>query len=118
VKWLIVGAAVVVVAVASALGGYAVGTHNHGDKAERQTALADALEVLGAYNTNGSGRQYHLVWLGKAAPHIWRFRAKENGKKNFACLQTNVEQFWHGQGTSFHGFGNVDDRQCPPWAGR
>jgi hypothetical protein len=109
--------AVVLVAVASGLGGYALGRHSQGDGSERQTAMADALEIIGAYNLNGSGQEYHLVWIGKAAPNVWRFRVKENGKKHFGCVQVNVKQFWHGQGTDFHGFGNVDSRQCPPWAG-
>lgn len=116
VKWLLAVAAMIVVAVASALGGYAVGRHRHDDKSERQTALADAQEIIGAYNHESRGK-FHLVWVGKAAPHIWRFRATRNGQKRFACEQVNVKQFWHGEGTHFHGFGPIDHSLCPPLAG-
>jgi hypothetical protein len=107
-------AALVLVAVVAALAGYLAGRHHRGDGGDRQLAAADAQEVIGAYNVNGSGREYHLVWLGKVAPHIWRFQAKENGKINYACVQLNLSQYWHGQGTSFHGVGvGVDGRLCP-----
>jgi hypothetical protein len=95
-------------------GGYLLGRHSHRDGSQRQTAVADALEVIGAYNINGSGAEFHLVWVRQAAPGIWRFLAKENGKNNYACVQVTPRQFWHGQGTAFHGVGNVDIRRCRP----
>jgi hypothetical protein len=110
---LIVGVAVV--AIAAGFGGYEIGRHN-GSGDERQLAVADAQEIIGAYNREFPAK-YHLVWVGKAAPHIWRFRAKRNGQKHFVCEQVNVKQFWHGEGTHFHGFGPVDHKLCPPSAG-
>jgi hypothetical protein len=109
-------AGVIVVAVASGLGGYAIGRHGGGDSAERQTANADAQEIIGAYNRE-VGPDAHLVWIGKAAPHIWRFRVKFNGKKLYRCEQVNLKQFWHGEGAQFHGFGRVDAELCLPSAG-
>jgi hypothetical protein len=111
---IIVG--VVVVAAASALGGYAIGRHNDSEGSERQTAAADAQEIIGAYNRE-DGPDAHLVWIGKAAPRIWRFRVKFNGKNEYRCEQVNLKQFWHGQGTDFHGTGRVDSRLCPASAG-
>jgi hypothetical protein len=46
------------------------------------------------------------------APGSWRFRVKVNGKNRYGCGQVNVKQFWHGQGTSFHGYGPIDVAQC------
>jgi hypothetical protein len=111
---VIVGVAIV--AAASAFGGYAIGRHSDSDGSEQKTAVADAQEIIGAYN-RGAGENAHLVWVGKTAPHIWRLRVKFDGKKRFGCEQVNLKQFWHGQGTDFHGFGPIDARQCPPWAG-
>jgi hypothetical protein len=106
-------AGLVVIAAAAGVG-YEFGRHSHSNGSERQTAVADALEIVGAYNSNGSGQEFHIVWVRKAAPGIWRFLAKENGKSKYACVQVTPRQFWHGQGTAFHGFGNVDIRQCRP----
>lgn len=114
-KVAVVLVGVVVIVAASGLGGYVIGRHNDSGS-ERQTAVADAQEIIGALNREGD-QQAHLVWIGKAAPHIWRFRVKVNGKRRFFCLQVNVKQFWHGQGNSFHGFGRIDELQCPPSAG-
>jgi hypothetical protein len=103
--------------LAAALGGFAIYTFGYshsGGESQRQIAVADALEVIGAYNINGSGHEFHVVWVRKAAPGIWRFLAKENGKINYACVQVTPRQFWHGQGTAFHGVGNVDIRLCRP----
>jgi hypothetical protein len=107
---------VVLVAAASAVGGYALGRHTNSDGSERQKAVAYAQEIMGAYNAEG-GTQGHVVWVGKVAPGIWRFRMKANGKKRYACHQVILKQFWHGQATAFHGTGLVDSRLCPPWAG-
>lgn len=106
---------VVVIAAASAVGGYALGRHNGGGGSERQQAVAYAQEIMVAYAEGGV--QGHVVWVGKVAPGIWRFRMKANGKKRYACHQVILKQFWHGQGTDFHGTGRVDSRLCPPWAG-
>jgi hypothetical protein len=116
VKAVVLIAVVVVVAVAAGLGGYALGRRSNGDGSERQRAAAYAQEIIGAANDQG-GVQGHLVWIGKAAPGIWRFRVKANGEKRYACHQIILKQFWHGQGTAFHGTGHVDSRLCPPWAG-
>jgi hypothetical protein len=107
----------VVIAAASAFGGYALGRRNDGDASERQRAAAYAQEIMGAYNAEGDSLQGHVVWVGKVAPGIWRFRMKANGKKRYACHQIILKQFWHGQGTDFHGTGRIDSRLCPPWAG-
>jgi hypothetical protein len=105
----------VVIAAAAALGGYAVGRH-HNEGSERQRATAYAQEVIGAANDQG-GVQGHLVWVGKVAPGIWRFRVKGNGVNRYGCHQIILKQFWHGQGTAFHGTGHVDLRLCRPSAG-
>ena len=77
-------------------------------------AVADAQEIVGAYNADSSsgGSTTHLVWVRKVAPGIWRFRVKANGKNQYGCGQDNVKQFWHGQGTDFHGYGPIDRAQC------
>ena len=49
-KAVVLIALVVAVAAAAALGGYALGRHHDGDGSERQTAAADAQEIIGAYN--------------------------------------------------------------------
>jgi hypothetical protein len=103
-----------VVIVGAGGGAYLLGRHSHSDGSGRQTAVADALEIVGAYNRNGSGKAWHIVWVRKAAPGIWRFLVKQNGKNLYGCEQVTPRQFWHGQGTAFHGFGNVDIRQCRP----
>jgi hypothetical protein len=106
---------VIVIAAASAIGGYALGRHNNSGS-ERQRATAYAQEIMGAYNAEGGSVQGHVVWVGKVAPGIWRFRMKANGKKRYACHQVILKQFWHGQGTDFHGTGRVDSGLCPPSA--
>jgi hypothetical protein len=107
---------VVVIAAVSAFGGYALGRHNNGGS-ERQRATAHAQEIIGAANDERDGVLGHLVWIGEAAPGIWRFRVKANGEKRYGCHQIILKQFWHGQGTAFHGTGHVDSRLCPPSAG-
>ena len=96
--------------------GRKLGRHNDSGGSERQTANADAQEIIGAFNRE-DGPDVHLVWIGKAAPHIWRFRVKFNGKNEYRCDQVDLKQFWHGQGSTFHGIGSIDDRQCPSSAG-
>jgi AAA ATPase domain len=80
-------------------------------------ALAGERPLLLVIGPEPNQRRVHLVWIGKVAPHVWRFRVKENGRKIYGCWQVNTNQFWHGQERSFHGFGPVDGRACPPWAG-
>jgi hypothetical protein len=107
---------VVVIAAASAVGGYELGRHRNGGS-ERQRATAYAQGIIGAANDARGGVPGHLVWIGKAALGIWRFRVKANGEKRYGCHQIILKQFWHGQGTAFHGTGHVDSRLCPPSAG-
>jgi hypothetical protein len=108
--------AVVALTLAAGIGGYEIARHHESAGNERPIAFADAQEIIGAYNRE-PGSEAHLVWVGRVAPHIWRFRVKVNGTHRFGCEQVNVKQFWHGQGTAFHGFGKVDDRLCPSSAG-
>jgi hypothetical protein len=111
----IIGGAIVI-AAACAVGGFALGRHTKGDGSERQRAVAYAQEIIGAANDQRDGVQGHLVWIGKAAPGIWRFRVKANGENRYGCHQIILKQFWHGQGTAFHGTGHVDSRLCTPRA--
>jgi hypothetical protein len=106
---------VVVIAAASAIGGYALGRHNNSGS-ERQKATAYAQEIIGAANDERAGVQGHLVWIGEAAPGVWRFRVKADGENRYGCHQIILKQFWHGQGTAFHGTGHIDSRLCLPSA--
>jgi hypothetical protein len=89
--------------------GFLLGRYVHrGTGSEKPVAIADAQEVVAAYNNNGNGQQTHIVGWQKIAPGLWRFGLKENGRQHFGCLQIHVRQFWHGQGTDFHGVGRVN----------
>jgi hypothetical protein len=116
VKLLGFAAVLVVVAIGSALGGYAFGRHTRAGAEERQTAAADALNVVSAYNNEG-GSQFHVAAAPfRVAPHIYRSLIKRNGKHYYACVQTDTRRFWSGNNTAektdFHGVALMASPPC------